>query len=364
MEFTVPSHALLIFAHFCYSVLFSHVSILLASTHLFWALRARWRTYWTESTSIYFANKVGSKLCLLIMSRSGKIVTWSENLEEQSPSFFSHKSNQMKNIIVVRWSMACPEVSEDVLKFTDTLYGLYTSSLLVLLSNNFSAFTVTLQLSLLEKVTHTQSDFKLSDQRKSWEQKLCEHLIPAPSTLSSVLWTRFHQDKSRTGVWVTVLSKIEREGDAREHKEDRLSCFEKGMNKQKKRKANREKSRLDTVSVWWGAERRDTIGLLASQKCCIQWGPLTQSIVMDSTCGMSTMRDPAFFICLYVRHGNNNSPAALKIYPTYSILILSFQIATIIRQSWSGLPGDKREKLNEEKEEMTINTPGSKKKKE
>lgn len=55
-------------------------------------------------------------------------------------------------------------------------------------------------------------------------------------------------------------------------------------------------------------------------------------------------RDRTFFICLYVRHGSNNSPTALKIYSTYSILILYFQIATIIHQSWSGPPGEKKER--------------------
>lgn len=60
----------------------------------------------------------------------------------------------------------------------------------------------------------------------------------------------------------------------REHKENRLSSFERGMNKQKKRKAKRErkKSRLDTVSLMM--RRRDTIRLLASQRAVFSGGHL------------------------------------------------------------------------------------------
>lgn len=92
----------------------------------------------------------------------------------------------------------------------------------------------------------------------------------------------------------------------REHKENRLSSFERGMNKQKKRKANRErkKSRLDTVSVMMRRRKRHN-QIVRFSESCIQWGPLTQSIVMDNACHRI---DLAFFICLHVAHGNNNSP--------------------------------------------------------
>lgn len=123
--------------------------------------------------------------------------------------------------------------------------------------------------------------------------------------------------------WSLIHSPIkDREwGDAREYKENRLSCFGKGMNKQKKRKANRErkKSRLDTVSVMMRRKRRHN-RIARISECCIQRGPLTQSIVMDSTYRTSTIPDRAFFICLYVVHGNNNIPNYWTTENLFSIL--------------------------------------------
>lgn len=52
----------------------------------------------------------------------------------------------------------------------------------------------------------------------------------------------------------------------------------------------REGGGLDTVSVMMRGNKRHNLTVRISE-CCIQWGPLTQSIVMDSTWHISTIRD-------------------------------------------------------------------------
>lgn len=107
---------------------------------------------------------------------------------------------------------------------------------------------------------------------------------------------------------------------------------------------------MDAVSVKMRRKRRHNL-IAGITEWCIQLGPLTQSIIMDSTCHMSTIRDPAVFICLCVIHGNNNSPNCCIENPS-SIhnSHLSLQKATIIHQKVQVAPQMTKER-NETKED-------------
>lgn len=108
-----------------------------------------------------------------------------------------------------------------------------------------------------------------------------------------------------------------------------------------------------------GRKRRNQIAHIP--ECCIQQGPLTESIVIDSAC---CKRDFAVFICLHLVHGNNNGPNHwLEIYLTSSPLIFPSQKASVVTKE-AGEPTQAKKKIkrkNEGKTQMTINSHDCKK---
>lgn len=121
------------------------------------------------------------------------------------------------------------------------------------------------------------------------------------------------------------------------------------------RKRKLEENRLLRFAYGWkwrianggrkaGRKRRNQIAHIP--ECCIQRGPLTESIVIDSAC---CKRDFAVFICLHLVHGSNNGPNHwLEIYLTSSPLIFPSQKASVATKE-AGEPTQAKKKKNKER---------------